>query len=126
MTPSDAHISASEYRAISASPKKSKYKNKRTVVDGISFDSKAESRYYLELKILERSGQVTSVEMQKPFPLVAPSGQVIGSYRADFSFWDTSKKCQRVIDVKGFDTPLSRWKRKHVKAQYGIEVEIVR
>jgi len=53
---------------------------------------------------------------------------VIGSYRADFLYdelqgdvWVT-----KVVDVKGYDTPLSAWKRKHVRAQYGVDVQIVR
>jgi endonuclease I len=33
---------------------------------------------------------------------------------------------EAVIDVKGMDTPLSKFKRKCVKAQYGFDVEIVK
>jgi len=36
-----------------------KYGNKKTVVDGITFDSMREANRYRELKLLERAGKVT-------------------------------------------------------------------
>lgn len=120
-------ISAAEYRNLASKPRKHKYGAKRTVVDGITFDSQREAAYYAELKLRERAGEITSVEMQKPFVLSAfLTGEVIGTYQADFTYYDIAQNRQRVIDVKGFDTSLSRWKRKHVRAQYGIDVEVVR
>lgn len=119
-------VSAAEFRAMQAKPKRPKYNARKTVVDGITFDSAAEARYYAALKLREKAGEVGGVELQKVFPLLAPGGFVIGAYRADFAFWDHVVDRFRVIDVKGFDTPLSKWKRKHVKAQFGVEVEIVK
>lgn len=119
-------ISAAEYRQQSSKPKRSKYGAKRCELDGIKFDSQAERDYYAALKLREKAGEVGGVELQRPFPLLVASGIVVGSYRADFAFWDFKEDRFRVIDVKGFDTPLSKWKRKHVKAQYGFEVEVVR
>lgn len=34
-----------------------KYYNKKTIVDGIEFDSKLESKRYIELKLLEKARQ---------------------------------------------------------------------
>lgn len=120
-------ISAAQARAVIVGQKRAnKYGARRTVVDGITFDSQAEANYYASLKLREKAGEVGGVELQRPFPLMVASGIVLGSYRADFAFWDHTEDRFRVIDVKGFDTPLSKWKRKHVKAQYGFEVEIVR
>jgi hypothetical protein len=119
-------ITAAEARALQRKPKRSKYGAQKTVLDGITFDSKAEANYYAALKLREKAGEVGGVELQRPFPLMVASGIVVGSYRADFAFWDHKEDRFRVIDVKGFDTPLSKWKRKHVKAQYGLDVEIVR
>ena len=33
-----------------------KYRNRKTVVDGITFDSKREAERYMELKLLEQAG----------------------------------------------------------------------
>lgn len=121
-----APISAAAALELLAKPKRSKYGAKRCELDGIKFDSQAERDFYANLKLREKAGEVGGVELQRPFPLLVASGIVVGSYRADFAFWDHKEDRFRVIDVKGFDTPLSKWKRKHVKAQYGFEVEIVK
>lgn len=47
----------------------SKYKNKKTVVDGITFDSRKEAERYLDLKTLERFGVISELELQKKFEL---------------------------------------------------------
>ena len=47
----------------------SKYKNKKTVIDGITFDSKREAERYLDLKTLEKAGVITELELQKKFEL---------------------------------------------------------
>lgn len=111
---------------MSAIPKPRKYRNTPVVIDGVRYDSKAEARYAQMLYLRLRAREVTQVERQVPYPLLTPNGMLVGTYRADFVFWDDLESRQRVIDVKGFDTPLSKWKRKHVKAQYGFEVEIVK
>lgn len=48
----------------------SKYHAKKTVVDGIEFDSLKEAAHYKELKILERSGKIKNLQMQVPFVLI--------------------------------------------------------
>lgn len=111
--------------AIVHSRSKNKYRAVRTSIDGITFDSKAEANRYALLKLREKAGEVYEVELQKPF-LLSVEGRVIGTYRADFAYYDATIKKNRVEDVKGKDTPLSKWKRKHVAAQYGVEVEIVK
>lgn len=106
-----------------------KYRAIPAVVDGIRFDSKAEAKRYGELKLLEKAGEIWDLLRQVHYPLHAFGAQsmndkLVGRYVADFSY-----RCGRghvVEDVKGWDTPLSKWKRKHVKAQYGIDVQIVR
>jgi hypothetical protein len=116
-----------EYQAAIAKPKRgNKFGAKRTVVDGITFDSKREAEVYSDLKLLERAGRISGFERQRKFNLIV-NGEIIGTYRADFAFIDHDQDGRfRAIDVKGFDTPLSAWKRKHVAALYGIEVEVVR
>ena len=106
-------------------PRKNKYGAKKTTLDGIVFDSKAEANYYAMLKLREKAGEVHAVELQKPF-VIAINGKVVCTYKADFAFHDEIEKRHRVIDVKGMDTPVSRLKRKLVQAAHGVEVEIVK
>lgn len=112
-----------------------KFGAKKVTLDGYLFDSIAESRRYQELKLLQRAGEIESLEVHPRYALMSPSttgtirgalgpqARLIGHYEADFSYYDTER---RIEDVKGFDTPLSKWKRKHVRAQYGIDVQIVK
>lgn len=122
--------------------RRSKYGNVKAQVDGYTFDSKAEARRYQELRLLEQAGEVWDVEVHPRYPLYAPSTSGyatraahalsrkgvfrIGEYRADFKYRDRHTMPYVVEDVKGFDTPLSRWKRKHAEAQYGITIEVIR
>jgi hypothetical protein len=114
-----------------------KYRAVRTTVDGVTFASKAEARRYAELKLLEKAGEIHGLTLQPGFPLVAQSPleslpTKLGDYRADFLYCRCKKRggggkhTWVVEDVKGFMTPLSRWKIKHCEAQYGIKVEIVK
>ena len=117
-------MSSAEYRA-NGKPSRNKYGARKTVVDGITFDSKAEAAYYASLRLRYLADEVVSVELQKPYPLTI-NGFVVGVYKADFAFHDVPAGKYRVIDVKGKDTPLSKLKRKMVKAIYGLDVELAK
>ncbi|NNH67806.1 DUF1064 domain-containing protein [Rhizobium laguerreae] len=120
------NLSRQEAKALLAKPKRSKYGAQKTMVDGILFDSKREAAYYSELKIREKAGEVSGVALQRPFPIII-AGTTVGKYVSDFAFIDhLQDRRLRIIDVKGFDTPLSRFKRKCVEAFYQIKVEIIR
>jgi hypothetical protein len=47
--------------------KKSKYNNEKVEVDGIIFDSKKEERYYQDLKLLKKAGEVKDFTLQPEF-----------------------------------------------------------
>jgi hypothetical protein len=47
-----------------------KYRNIKTIVDGITFASKKEAKRYSELKLLERAGMITDLELQPAFNLI--------------------------------------------------------
>lgn len=50
-----------------------KYKNKKTVTsDGIKHDSKKEAARWVELQLLERSGEITELRRQVEYPLLPP------------------------------------------------------
>lgn len=113
----------------------SKYRAKRTEVDGITFASMKEARRYQELKLLEKAGEIRQLVLQPSYPLDAfgVESRPIGVYRADFSYQKQVRDRldngvgvrgwrEVVEDVKGFRTPLYRWKKKHAEAQYGITI----
>lgn len=112
----------------------SKYKAKPTVVDGIRFHSQKEARRYQELKLLERAGEIRHLHCQPKLTLYSPElhsneftarKHKIGAYFADFAYV-VAKSGECVYeDAKGFKTPLYRWKKKHVEAQYGITIREV-
>lgn len=107
--------------------KKSKYGNIHTWVDDIRFDSKAEAKRYGQLKDLLEKGKITDLKLQPSFRLTAGvNNELIGKYVADFYYWDLEKKKPIYEDVKGFLTDTFRWKRKHLLAQEGIEISIVK
>lgn len=113
-----------------------KYRAKQTTVDGISFDSKRESAVYAELKLRERAGEISGLELQPTFPLIVDGEPVRGlpnkrghrgpplSYTADFAYFDGQRR--RVVDVKGMDTPVARLKRALIAHIYKVEIEVVR
>lgn len=100
----------------------SKYRNVRTVVDGITFASKREANRYSELKLLQKAGKVVHIERQLPILLHAPGGQAIGKYIPDFCYIDLERNCTIYEDAKGTRTSLYKWKKKHVEAEYGITI----
>jgi len=98
-----------------------KYKAVQVETDGIKFPSKLEARYYEQLKIRKRSGEVVLFLMQVPFRL--PGGVF---YRVDFVEF-LANGTVRFIDTKGKDTQESINKRKQVEAEYPpVKIEIVK
>lgn len=101
-----------------------KYGNKKTEVDGIKFDSKAEANRYEKLKALEKSGVIKGLELQKTYKLCKGrwnNGKPFSiSYKADFVY---SLDGDIIVeDVKGFRTEAYQLKKKLMKAVYGIEI----
>ena len=124
-----------------------KYKAVKTVIDGITFDSKREAKRYTELKLLEKSGMITHLELQPKYDIII-NGVKICSYRADFSYYTvreenreqyTNSKGEWIVptktgdpegqiveDVKGFKTPIYKLKKKLVEASYpGTQIKEV-
>lgn len=116
--------------------RRSKYHATPTTVDGIRFASKKEATRYGELKLLEKAGHIARLKLQQRFELCVPRtnsrGNVIdaywmttvGHYVADFCYDEFTPAATLFVieDVKGFRTPLYRWKKKHVESQYGVTI----
>lgn len=97
----------------------SKYNNKKTIVDGIVFDSKKEAYRYEELKILEKANIIKNLARQVPFELIPKQrGERAVCYIADFVYIDTKTGNIIVEDVKGFKTDVYKLKRKLFKYRY--------
>ncbi len=103
-----------------------KYRAQPTVVDGMRFDSKAEARYYENLKGLVASETIEYFLRQVPLHL---AGGVI--LRVDFLvMWpkltELSWFAPRYVDVKGHVTREFLTKKRIAEATYPIKIEIVR
>lgn len=124
-----------------------KYGNKKVVVDGIQFDSKKETQRYCELKLMQRAGVISDLQLQKEFELIpaqyesferyGKKGQRLKDgqrcieksciYKADFAYMKDGR--QVVEDVKGYRDPQSAGyakfviKRKLMLHLYGIKVQ---
>lgn len=85
-----------------------KYRNRKTIVDGIKFDSKKESARFQELKLLERSGQISDLRMQVKFSICPKSGgnRRERFYIADFVYCEGGKKI--IEDVKSKATAFDK------------------
>lgn len=119
-----------------AKPKKqSKYKNHKVVIDGFKFDSKKEGKRYIDLKLLQRAGQIKDLRMQVSFELMAgvkfeneKRKKPALRYVADFVYTDVKTGLQVVEDVKSAMTrklPAYRQKKHLMMSVQGIEIQEV-
>ena len=118
-----------------------KYRNTKTVVDGMEFDSRKEAKRYQELKLLEQCGEISDLRCQEKFILIPTQrepdivgvrggikkGKVIEkecAYIADFVYIQDGKKV--VEDVKGYKNGAAyntfKIKRKLMLYFYGITI----
>ena len=86
----------------------SKYLSKKITVDGITFDSKDESKYYESLKIRKSKGEINNFELQPKFILVEGFKKEGKTYRAitytpDFTIYHNDGSVE-YVDVKGMTT----------------------
>ena len=95
-----------------------KFNAQITERNGIKFRSKKEAAYYDMLCLLKKEGKVIMFLRQPMFDL--PGGT---KYTADFLIFYNDGTCQ-VIDVKGYDTPQGKMKRKMVESLYHVKIEL--
>ena len=102
----------------------SKYHAKKTVVDGIIFQSRKEAKRYQELKLMQRAGLISDLRRQVTFELIPKQqGERAVSYIADFVY---SEDGQTVVeDVKGVRTPVYRIKKKLMLWRHGVRIREV-
>ena len=106
-----------------------KYRNKKTIVDGILFDSRKEAARWAALRLMEKAGLISDLRRQVPFILI-PSQKRDGRtverpciYKADFVYQQDGAEI--VEDVKGLRTPEYIIKRKLMLWEFGIVINEV-
>ena len=114
-----------------------KYKAVKTTIDGITFDSKREAQRYSQLKLMEKAGMITHLELQPEYKIII-NGVKICSYKGDFQYFTVRREDEKpyrnskgelvvqtmtgdpeghiLEDTKGFKTPIYRLKKKLVEA----------
>lgn len=106
--------------------RESKYNARKTVVDGIQFDSVKEAKRYTRLRDMERAGLIQGLRLQVPFEIL-PSFERDGvkyrgmSYVADFVYYRAGKVV--VEDCKGFKTSEYKMKKKLMAYVNHINIE---
>ncbi|GMW01480.1 MAG: hypothetical protein AMXMBFR84_26170 [Candidatus Hydrogenedentota bacterium] len=121
-------ITVEEYRSMAADEAKAKRRNKynarKTLLDGIIFDSGDEATRYWQLRLLEREGFVTDLELQPEFLIQEGFRDADGQwnlpirYRADFRYREVRTGKMVVEDVKGVLTREFRRNWKFMKQLY--------
>ena len=112
-----------------------KYGNRKTVLDGIVFDSRKEAVRWQELKLLEKAGEIRDLERQVKFVLI--QAQKDGkkllerecSYVADFVYFENDMNgWHKVVeDTKSKATKTKEYiiKRKLMLERYKIRIREV-
>jgi Protein of unknown function (DUF1064) len=107
-----------------------KYGNRKTVVNGITFDSVREAKRWGELLILQRIGEIRDLDRQQPIfmfgekdAIRTPTGKM-AKYVADFVYTDCKTGAWTIEDAKGFRTPEYKLKRA-ILAAMGLTIKEV-
>ena len=100
-----------------------KYNAKPQIIDGIRFASKREGIYYMQLKALLRTKEISDLELQPKFKIPpdgyefhdgSPAGGKICVYQADFRYKNKAGESV-VVDTKGYKT-----------REYRIKIKLMR
>lgn len=102
--------------------KPTKYRSKKCVLDGRKFDSEAEMKRAMILKIWLSEGIISELEYQPSYCILPGYIDNCGRknrpivYKADFSYIEDGKSITE--DVKGMQTPEYRLKAKLFRAKF--------
>lgn len=106
-----------------------KYGARKTQVDGITFDSRAEAKYYEQLKWLKVSKQIKDFKLQPRFLLqeaFKKNGKTFRKieYIADFEVHKLDGSIE-IIDIKGVETKEFAIKRKLYERLYDTPLKVL-
>ena len=98
-----------------------KYGAKKVLIDGITFDSKAEAKFYTQLK---ENG--VEFELQPRF-LLQDSFKKNGKHFRKIEYIADFKLGNRIIDIKGMETEVFKIKKKLFEYKYpDLKLELLR
>jgi len=109
-----------------------KYRNKKTEIQGVKFDSKAEASRFVQLRRMQEAGLIEDLRRQVSFEL-APAVKIPGKnrmspplrYFADFVYVQDGK--QIIEDVKGQEKVTEGFRiKRHLMAVAGYQIVEVR
>lgn len=108
--------------------KENKYHNRKIVIDGMTFDSLKEGSHYQELRLRERSGEITGLYRQVKIEIVPKTDKFRASYYVcDFVYKDLRTGKTVYEDVKGEREgaayQMFKLKQKLVYWRHGIEIK---
>lgn len=98
-------------------------RSKKTVIDGIMFDSKTEAEYYEHLKTLEKNKKIYRLRCHPTYILQEEVERYGKKYKAikyiaDFEYWNEEEQINVVVDVKGYAMEDAKLKRKLFAYKY--------
>lgn len=103
--------------------KQNKYGNQKTVVDGITFDSRKEASRWQELRLLEKAGEITGLVRQVKIELIPKTKLYRACYYVpDFAYFDKRSGKTIYEDTKGMKTDVYKLKKKLLYWRHGIEI----
>ena len=103
-----------------APSKTHKYRAKPVTIDGTRFASRAEGRYYQQLKIMHKGGLIKDFIIQPVYTLHAGI-----KYIGDFDIIHNNGDIE-TVDVKGVETGVFRIKRRLFRQDYGRDITIIK
>ena len=119
-------ITLAEYKTLMERPaKKPRYRNRKTEVDGVIFDSKKEAKRWNDLKIMQKKGEISALERQPKYS-IEHNGVKICKVRPDFFYLQNGEAV--IEDVKSPATrkdPVYRIKFKLLQAFHNITISEV-
>ena len=101
-----------------------KYGAKKTVIDGITFDSKHEAERWCELGIMAKAGAIEGLQRQVRFEILPKTDKYRARYYvADFVYRENGRLV--VEDAKGAKTQVYLLKKAMMYQRYGIDIREV-
>ena len=99
-----------------------KYRNIKTLYNGITYDSKLEASVARDLDLLLSASEIVVFERQCRLDIIV-NGRMIGFYIADFGVSHNDGSFE-IIEAKGKWTDLAKWKIRLVHALYNYKITI--
>lgn len=92
---------------------------------GAMHASQGQAHWFDALRQAERAGAIRALELEPSFRIEI-EGAFVCNVKADARFFDVRAGRVRVLDYKGVegDTPISKLKRRLVRAAHKVEIEI--